>query len=69
MDSMPRIKSFLVVTCFLTGWLPLDYTTADHFIYQDSFSRTGSLNATTVPAYPVSEVTFLANLPNGPFLW
>ena len=47
---MPRIKSFLVVTCFLTGWLPLDYAAADHVIYQYSFSRTGSLNGKTPEA-------------------
>lgn len=43
---MQRIQSFQAVVCLLIGWLPLELATADHVIYQDSFSRSGYLNNT-----------------------
>ena len=37
-------KSFLLISCLFAGLLPLEEAVADHVIYQDNFSRTGSLN-------------------------
>ncbi len=43
---MTRIQSLLTVSFLLAGLLALEKASANHVIYQDSFSRTGLLNNT-----------------------